>query len=271
VQNKHRDETIPHYIDFPVKDRATWEPFKAALDPEHEDRYTQLPAAVERLKHVDAPIGVSGGSLVGVPRNIMGFERIAVLPYEDPDLFREIVDTFGHCITTALARTLPHIQVDFCMGWEDFCFNQGPVIPPAVFEEVAGPWIRRIADLLVNHGCCVYTTDTDGNIMPVIGTFLNNGLNTMFPVEVKGGSDPVAIREKYGKRVKLWGGVDKMALMKDKAAIDAELTRLLPYVEQGGFVPGVDHRVPSDVPLDNYKYYLDRKRELFRVGGEPKY
>lgn len=267
---KSGETTIPHYIDFPVKDRATWEPWKEGLNPDEPGRWGN-DELIERLSNVDVPIGISGGSLVGVPRNIIGFERIAVMPYEDPELFQEIVDTFGRCIVTVLDKVLPKIQVDFCMGWEDICFNQGPVVSPEVFDAVAGPWYRRIADVLMSHGCCIYTTDTDGNINPITDTFLNNGLNTMFPVEVKGGSDPVALRERYGKRIRLWGGVDKMALMGTREAIDAELERLKPYVEQGGFIAGVDHRVPEDVPYENYIYYLDRKRELFKVGGEPQY
>jgi uroporphyrinogen decarboxylase len=93
----------------------------------------------------------------------------------------------------------------------------------------------------------------------------------MFPVEVHGGSDPCAMRDKYGKRIRLWGGVDKMKLAESNQAIDKELERLLPYVEQGGFIPGVDHRVPASVPLENYLHYLDMKRDMFNVGGAPQY
>ncbi len=269
--NKHGDQSIPHFLDFPVKDRATWAPYKAALDPDTPGRYAHVDAALPRLLASGAPIIAPGGSLVGIPRNLIGFEHVAVLPYEDPELFQEIVDTFGHLICTALERVLPRIQVDACMGWEDICFNQGPVVNPRVFAEVAGPWYRRISELLVRHGCCVYTTDTDGNLLPIVETFLDNGLNTLFPVEVHAGTDPVVLRERYGRRVRLWGGVDKMALIAGKDAIDAELQRIRPCVEQGGFLPGVDHRVPADVPLDHYKHYMDRKREWFGVGGEPLY
>jgi uroporphyrinogen decarboxylase len=269
--NKKGDKSIPHFLEFPIKDRKTWEPYKEALDPASTSRYRHLREALPRLRKSTGPVGIPGGSLAGTPRNLMGFERIAVLPYEDPELFSEIVDTFGRCIVAVLERVLPLIQVDFCMGWEDICFNQGPAISPHVYREVVGPWYRRIADLLIAHGCCVYTTDTDGNIMPLVDIFLDNGLNTMFPVEVHGGSDPVALRRKYGKRIRLWGGFDKMALLKGREAIDNELERLRPHVEEGGFIPGVDHRVQADVPLDNYKYYLDRKRALYNVGGEPKY
>jgi uroporphyrinogen decarboxylase len=223
------------------------------------------------LGNSERPVGIFGGSMVGTARNLIGFEGIAMMQYEDPELLTEIVDTMGHCALKVVERALKKIQVDFCMGWEDICFNLGPIVSPEFFRAAAGPWYRRIADALVMHGCCVYTTDTDGNIMPIVDTFVDNGLNTMFPVEVHGGSDPCALRERFGNRIRLWGGFDKMKLLQGTEAIDEELQRLLPCVEQGGFIPGVDHRVQADVPLRNYLHYLDRKRALFGVGGTPKY
>ena len=62
-----------------------------------------------------------------------------------------------------------------------------------------------------------------------------------------------------------------MILLKDKAAVDRELERLRPVVEEGGFIPHIDHLVQANASLDLYKHYLDRKREWFNVGGEPKY
>lgn len=268
--NKEGDRSIPHFLEYPIKDRASWKPFKEALNPERQDRWVGFEKSVRELKDSPYPVGIGAGSLLGVPRNLMGFERIATMPYEDPELITEIIDTFGRTVVTVLEIALPNFMVDFAHGWEDICYNQGPILNPGFIHEVAGPWYRRIADVLNAHGCCVYSTDTDGNIMPMVHTFIENGVNTMFPVEVHGGSDPVELRKRYGKRVRLWGGVNKRCFG-TKEEIRDELIRLLPLVEQGGFIPTVDHRVPADVRLDMYKYYLDAKRELFNVGGEPKY
>ena len=51
----------------------------------------------------------------------------------------------------------------------------------------------------------------------------------------------------------------------DKKTIDAEIERLRPIVEGGGFIPHVDHRCPPDVSYDNYLYYLKRKKEVFNI------
>ena len=45
----------------------------------------------------------------------------------------------------------------------------------------------------------------------------------------------------------------------------AEVERLAPLVEAGGFIPHCDHRVPADVPLANYVHYV---REAKRVWGK---
>jgi len=59
------------------------------------------------------------------------------------------------------------------------------------------------------------------------------------------------------------GGIDKRELTKDKKAIETEVVNIvLPLIEDGGFIPTVDHSVPPDVSLDNFKYYLEIKWKL---------
>jgi uroporphyrinogen decarboxylase len=61
------------------------------------------------------------------------------------------------------------------------------------------------------------------------------------------------------------GGVDKTRLIAGKEEIKKEVARLKPIVEDGGYIPYVDHRVPPDVTLENYRYYLKLKRETFGI------
>ena len=49
---------------------------------------------------------------------------------------------------------------------------------------------------------------------------------------------------------------------KGPAAIDAELARLAPVVEGGGFIPCIDHAIHPDVSYEDFLYYLESKRRL---------
>ena len=89
----------------------------------------------------------------------------------------------------------------------------------------------------------------------------------MYPCEVgTWGGDPVSFRKEYGKDLLLMGGFDKHILMKEKKDIEAEVYRLLPLVEEGGYMPFPDHRVPPDVPYENYLFYIKLARDIWGQG-----
>jgi uroporphyrinogen decarboxylase len=87
---------------------------------------------------------------------------------------------------------------------------------------------------------------------------MDAGLNFLYPFEVQSGMDVLKVRKKYGRELRIWGGVDKRALAKGPAAIDAELFRLKPLINAGGYIPHTDHSCPPDISFANYCYYLKK-------------
>jgi len=69
-------------------------------------------------------------------------------------------------------------------------------------------------------------------------------------------------RRQFGKELRVFGGIDKKEIAKGPAAIDAEIRRRLPLMRDGGFIPLPDHLLIPSTSLDDYKYYLERMREL---------
>ena len=272
-QKKKEIRTIPHYLDYGLKTRDDWAKFKAKLQPTLEGRVH--PSFYENLasyRTAQHPICAPIGSMIGVPRNWMGFEQIATLAYDDPDMLDDMVETLCQCVVVVLEEVCQYVQFDFGAGWEDICFNSGPIVSPWMFDKFIVPRYARITDVLKKHGCDISWTDCDGNVCPILKQFLAGGINCMFPAEVKGGSDPLRIREMVGDAMRIVGGVDKLPLNENPKAIEKELLRIAPLVDQGGFIPTVDHRVPSSVPFENYKFYLKTKRQLFKAGyREPQY
>ncbi len=268
--NKKGHQSIPQHLSYRLKDRESWEEFKEKLQPDADRVPENWPELAERYNKRDYPLAVGIGSLIGIPRNWIGFENIAIMIYDEPELLEEIVDTICDLVCNTLQRVLGDVEFDFAAGWEDICFNSGPIVGVDFMHSVVTPRYKRITDLLHKHGCHIAWTDTDGNIVPIIDCFLDGGINCMFPVEVHAGSDPVLIREKWPD-IRMQGGVCKMELAKGPEAIRAELERLKPHVLAGGFIPGVDHRVPANVTLDDYKVYLKLKRDMYGVGGTPQY
>jgi uroporphyrinogen decarboxylase len=62
------------------------------------------------------------------------------------------------------------------------------------------------------------------------------------------------------------GGGNKTVFAFDRGAIDAEIERLKPLVELGGYIPCPDHRIAPDAKWDNVRYYCDMMSKVF---GQP--
>jgi uroporphyrinogen decarboxylase len=251
--------SIPKYIKMPISGRDDWKRFKDRLDPYSPARERDWAAIGEKTRQSQVPVGVDFGSFFGWIRDWVGFEQLALMMYDDPELVEEMVETLTEVKLVQLEACLRECQLDFASGWEDICFRGGPMISPAMFRDIVGPPVKRVCDLLRQHGVDVIWTDCDGDIRPLVPIWLEAGLNCMFPLEVHCGSDPVALREQYGRQILLRGGLEKYRFSKGKEEILAELKRVEKVFEEGGYIPHGDHRIPPDVPYENYRYYIREK------------
>jgi uroporphyrinogen decarboxylase len=264
--------SIPTDVGHLLVDRQSWrEHYLPRLDPTYPGRYPSDWDA--RLATWCDPqreqiIALPGGSLYGWLRDWIGMEQLSYIIYDDPAWFEEMVTAVADCIFGTLSRVLATGgQFDACAMWEDMCYRGGPLLSPRHFKQYLVPHYRRIADLLHSHGVDVIWVDCDGKIDDLLPLWLNVGINCMFPIEVgTWGADPLRYRQQYGRDLLMIGGVDKHILSGSQAEIVQEVQRLLPLVDEGGYIALPDHRVPADVPLHNYLFYLEQVRTIWGRG-----
>ncbi len=256
--------TIPAEIGTSLTDRKAWEELylpRMQFTPDRIDLgyIKSLPAPKER----ELPIGLMCGSLIGTMRNYLGVEHLSYLYADDEELYREIVKAFADISYEGIKLALATgVKFDYAHYWEDICYKNGPLVTPSVFDEVVGPYYKRNNDLLAEHGIDIISLDCDGLIDSLIPTWIKNGVNTMFPMEVGTWNASIAPwRERYGKVLRGIGGMNKTVFAKDYKAVDEEINRLKPLIELGGYIPCPDHRIAPDARFENVQYYCEKLRQ----------
>jgi uroporphyrinogen decarboxylase len=264
--------SIPHFLEFPVKDRRSWESFRDEfLDIDAEWRAKtedEIEGLARRFRSSELPVGISFGSFIGRIRNWIGFENLAYMSYDDPKLLEEMVAHVTALKLKYLPPLLEKIEFDFASGWEDICFNSGPLLSPQVFRDIILPHMVPVMQLLRQHGIDIIFTDCDGNIQALIPLWLEVGLNCMFPFEVNAGNGVPETRKEFGRDLLIMGGFDKFALFDSKEAVLAQFRRLEPVLADGGFIPHIDHRCPDGVAFDMYQYYIREKCHFLGMPAE---
>ena len=269
VRRQHSSVSIPMHMGHTLVDRESWQKhYLPKLNPDSPARKPQNwePQVAAWLNtQRDHPVVVNGGSLFGRLRDWMGMENIALVVYDDPAWFEEMVETRLNLALSALQNLFATgAKFDACAMWEDMAYNSGPLLAPEHFKRYLVPGYRRISELCRRHGCDVIWLDCDGKIDDLMPLWLDAGINCMFPMEIgTWGADPVKYRKQYGKELLIMGGFDKHILARTQNEIAAEIHRLAPLVEEGGFIPFADHRVPPDVPLANYEFYCKTVRQVW--------
>ena len=156
-------------------------------------------------------------------------------------------------------------DIDVIGFGEDIAYKNGPLMSPAMVEKMIVPRYRKVMDFAHEHGIDLTWHDSDGDLRLLLPLWLDCGVNSTAPCEVAAGMVPVELRQQFGRELRIIGGIDKREVAKGKDAIDAEIARNRPLIEEGGFLPAIDHSVSSDISFDDYRYYVDAMREALRL------
>lgn len=260
--------SIPSEIGHTLMDRKSWEEqylprLKFTNETIDDNLMKKLKAEDENR---DRPIAVFCGSIFGRVRNWLGLEGLSYMAVDDEELLKEIIDTVGDFCYKGVEKALSYgIKFDYGHFWEDMCYNNGPLVRPKLFDELATPHYSRITALLKKHGIELVSVDCDGQIDSLVPTWLNSGIRIMFPIEIGNwNGNIISLRKKYGNYLLGVGGVDKSIFGKDYKAIDNELERLRRFVDAGGYIPCPDHRIPPDAIWENVQYYCDRFKKIYQ-------
>jgi hypothetical protein len=256
-----------HVLEGALEDPSDWEIIRDHFRPDVEKRLglgrggTSWAADVEEWRDHESVLVLEAPSMVGEPRMQLGFENYCIKLYDARDMIHKMLDRQTEMAIPLLEAACEEIEFDMLWFWEDMAYRNGPIMSPELFEEIAVPRYRRLADWWRDRGGEIVAVDSDGDVNKLIPGWLKGGINHIWPLEPFAGCDVVAMRKQYGQAFSMRGGVDKFCVGKGRAEIDRELDRIFPVVQDGGFIPHLDHMLPR-CTFEDYCYYMERKKEM---------
>jgi len=261
----YNTSSMPQFIRFPVETRQDFLNLLPRLDPDSPERFSfNWPELSATYSIRDFPAGLTICGAFGHPRNLLGVEALCTAYYDQPALVHEILEHWLDFYCRLASRVWRDLQFDFVLIWEDMAYKGGSLISPRLFRTFMLPVYKRLVDFL--HSLPpqlpdlvspVIIVDSDGDVSELVPLFLEAGVEAVLPFEVQAGMDVRQFRQKYGKNLAMIGGLDKRLLVEAGASLESEINAKVPaLLEMGGYIPALDHTVPPDVSLANFRRYL---------------
>ncbi len=244
------------WIGLPVESRDDWADMARRYDVDQAGRLPDdFAERCRRLRDRDYVVTWSFTGPFWQLREWCGFEGLCMLMLDDPEFVDEMVAFWRRFISGMLERVLDKFTPDLITINEDMAYKEKPMVGPEqcrrFFTGCWSQWGRLIRDA----GVPVYEIDSDGHVGLLLGEWIESGVNCNSPMEVAAGNDLPAYHREYGKAMAYRGGVDKRAIAAGGAVLGREIDRLRPVIDAGGYIPGCDHGVPSDVSWPNFVEY----------------
>jgi len=261
-----KGSSIPHTIKHSLEPTCeSWERFKVFLNAHDQNRWsTDWEQKAEELNKIDRVKCFMGGSLYGWVRDWMGVENISYIMYDNPVLLEEIISYLTEHFMIMYKPVINKVKFDFVYFFEDCCCKNGPLFSPDIYKKIFDPYYKKLIKFYKENGIPLALIDSDGNSEKLIQPWIDSGFDIMFPIEVgTWNANPAGLRKKFGPHLNMFGGVNKNIIPLGEAAIRRHLIDLKPAVDEGGYIPIPDHRIPPECSYGDLLMYIKVFSEVF--------
>lgn len=145
----------------------------------------------------------------------------------------------------------------------DFASNKGPFISPNMFREFCLPAIKERVKRVKSFGMKVLKHACGNNTL-LMDMFVEAGYDAYQSIQETAGMDLKWLKEKYGDKIVLWGGVNVENLVSgtpDDVRRDARKAMEI-LKPGGGYIFGTSHSIAVGTRYDNFMAMVDEYLKL---------
>ena len=239
----------------PLAERASLRNFKLP-DPLIEKRYEKIQEQIDANKD-QFILAVKYCGLFERAWFLRGMENLCIDFYENPNFVHDLLDQLLE-FNLAIVKELTHFKIDGIMLGDDWGSQESLIMNPQIWRLFIKPRIAKLYAEIRAAGLPVFIHSC-GNIMSIIPDLIEIGVNVINPVQVIA-MDPEEIKEKYGKKISLFGGVSTQKTLPYGTPEDVQKEtrqRIKVLGEEGGYILSPDQDLQTDVPMKNIMAFIE--------------
>lgn len=247
-------DAVQHHVEGTVANMDDYLRILPSLYPCHSDAISSMRSWASRQAEGEAVVWITLEGFFWFPRTLLGFERLMLSYYDQPELIHRINADLLDFNLGLLEQIGKNCIPTFITIAEDMSYNHGPMVSRRICEEFMTPYYLRLLER-VKEMNALTIVDTDGDCTKLVPWLQSVGVEGVLPLERQAKVDGAVLRELY-PTLRMVGHYNKLVMHLGEAAMRNEFERLVPLMRKGGFLPSVDHQTPPAVSMDDYQLYL---------------
>jgi uroporphyrinogen decarboxylase len=251
----------------PIQNRENFEkyPWKEIPTMFWQKAESQFDLLAQNLPPGMKAVGGVGNGALEICEDLVGFEYLSYMMFEDPELFADIFKSIGDLMIEIWSTFLKKYKDSFAIMrfGDDLGFKSSTLISPKTIKEHILPQYKRIFEL-VHKNERPFLWHSCGNIFNVMDDVIELGINAKHSNE-----DAIAPFDEwiklYGDRIGLLGGidVDLLCLEKPDDICKKVFERGKKYRNlANGYALGSGNSIPDYVPVEGYLAMIEAAQKI---------
>jgi uroporphyrinogen decarboxylase len=212
-----------------------------------------------------AALGGVGNGVLEISEDLVGFQYLAYMMVDDPELFADLYRKIGDLMATIWAEFLQRYGDVFaiCRFGDDLGFKTSTLVSPTTIRAHILPQYKRVIDLVHASGH-PFLWHSCGSIFAIMDDVIALGIDAKHSNE-----DVIAPYDKwislYGDRIGLLGGIDVDTLCQKspQEIVDEVVEKGQRFREAAnGYALGSGNSIPDYVPVEGYLAMIEAAQQI---------
>ena len=243
------------FVDFPLAGATSVEDLRRHRWPSPD--WFDFSDFAERLAPWrDFAVMASGPSVWQHPSFLRGTENLMLDMAAEPEMAHYIMDRFTEFYLEYFDRMLSAAagRIDILRQADDLGTQRSLFFSAEMFRTFIKPRIAKVVDMAHSHNV-KFMFHSCGAVRPLIEDLIEIGVDILDPLQAAAdGMDPQQLKDAYGDRICLHGGICTQYLLPRGTAdeVRAEVDRRVEILGKGGgYILAPCHVLQTDVPTEN--------------------
>jgi uroporphyrinogen decarboxylase len=269
---------VPYYevVDVPLRN-ATIDDLERFPWPDlaHPARFEGLPAEARAMRE-NTPYAIIGlGYLTTFEQiqHLRGLDTWLADLAADPEFAHAILRRVTNLMVAGLERYMDSVgpYIDLITFSDDLGSQRSPLISPKMYRRMIKPYQAEVTAVIKRRSKAKIFFHSCGNVYPLIGDFIEIGIDVLNPVQVSAGEmgDTARLKREFGNKITFCGGIDTQSVLPHGTTADVRnevRRRIRDLAPGGGYILSAVHAIQPDVPPENVLAMFD---EAMAAGRYP--
>src|ERR1019366_1431690 len=181
-------EAVQHHVEGTVSNMDDYLRIRPSLYPDHRAAISAMQPWARRQAQGEVVVWTTLEGFFWFPRTLLGFERLMLAYYDQPELIHQI----NHDLLEFNLRLLEQIGrtcvPTFTTIAEDMSYNLGPMVSRRICDQFLTPYYVRLLERVKDMNI-ITVVDTDGDVTRLVPWLQSVGVEGVLPLERQAGVD----------------------------------------------------------------------------------